>query len=463
LANCGIELDANCRHSKIGLNQALAEPLGGTLKVCERVLVGSGLPRMLRWMALLAATVSSWVPAWAGDLPGVTHRDGMRACPTFGTGFFYIPGSDTCVRLGGRVRAELLINPTWSRLQDGVGSRVRGRIEAETRNATDYGTLRAYVRVDSTVSTGAYSRSIPSIDTTGSYYKSDTALARALIQFVGFTAGRYSSFFDFYAGALSWGGTKLGSSQGSINGAAYTYTFSKGLSATLAFEDGDERAVEDGNYIAAARPMPDVVANLRLDQDWGSAQLSIAGHQIRPAYNDAFISGHATYGWAVQGGLKFELPALATGDQLWLQASYANGALNYLGLKEKSFRIGGLRYTLSDVVFADNSMQLMAGYSLTAAFAHYWVPTVRHSLFGNYTAVIPTSAAIASSSSISKAGLIQLGTNLTWSPLKDLDIGGEIIWFQLAGSNTVSSAVPGQAPLSRDSGLQYRMRLQRDF
>jgi hypothetical protein len=231
----------------------------------------------------------------------------------------------------------------------------------------------------------------------------------------------------------------------------------------LAFEDGDERAVEDGNYIAAARPMPDVVANLRLDQDWGSAQLSIAGHQIRPAYNDAFISGHATYGWAVQGGLKFELPALATGDQLWLQASYANGALNYLGLKEKSFRIGGLRYTLSDVVFADNSMQLMAGYSLTAAFAHYWAPTVRHSLFGNYTAVIPTSAAIASSSSISKAGLIQLGTNLTWSPLKDLDIGGEIIWFQLAGSNTVSSAVPGQAPLSRDSGLQYRMRLQRDF
>jgi hypothetical protein len=255
----------------------------------------------------------------------------------------------------------------------------------------------------------------------------------------------------------------LGSSQGSINGAAYTYAFAKGFSASLAFEDGDERAVEDGNYITAARPMPDVVGNLRLDQDWGSAQLSLAGHQIRPAYEGTFTSGNAAYGWAVQAGLKLEVPALANGDQLWLQASYANGALNYLGLNEKSFRIGGLRYTLSDVVFAGNSMQLMAGYSLTAAFAHYWAPTVRHSLFGNYTAVIPTSAAIASSSSISKAGLIQLGTNLTWSPLKDLDIGGEIIWFQLAGSNTVSSAVPGQAPLSRDSALQYRMRLQRDF
>jgi hypothetical protein len=412
-------------------------------------------------MLLIAGSLTA--PASAGDLPGVTQREGMRACTAFGPGFFYIPGSDTCVRLGGRVRAELLVNQTWSRLQDEMGSRVRGRIEAEARNTTDYGTLRGYVRIDSTVSTGAYSRSIPSIDTTGSYYKRDTVLARALIQFAGFTVGRYTSFFDFYGGALSWGGTKLGSSQGSINGAAYTYAFAKGFSASLAFEDGDERAVEDGNYITAARPMPDVVGNLRLDQDWGSAQLSLAGHQIRPAYEGTFTSGNAAYGWAVQAGLKLEVPALANGDQLWLQASYANGALNYLGLNEKSFRIGGLRYTLSDVVFAGNSMQLMAGYSLTAAFAHYWAPTVRHSLFGNYTAVIPTSAAIASSSSISKAGLIQLGTNLTWSPLKDLDIGGEIIWFQLAGSNTVSSAVPGQAPLSRDSALQYRMRLQRDF
>lgn len=412
-------------------------------------------------MLLIAGSLTA--PASAGDLPGVTQREGMRACTAFGPGFFYIPGSDTCVRLGGRVRAELLVNQTWSRLQDEMGSRVRGRIEAEARNTTDYGTLRGYVRIDSTVSTGAYSRSIPSIDTTGSYYKRDTVLARALIQFAGFTVGRYTSFFDFYGGALSWGGTKLGSSQGSINGAAYTYAFAKGFSASLAFEDGDERAVEDGNYITAARPMPDVVGNLRLDQDWGSAQLSLAGHQIRPAYEGTFTSGNAAYGWAVQAGLKLEVPALANGDQLWLQASYANGALNYLGLNEKSFRIGGLRYTLSDVVFAGNSMQLMAGYSLTAAFAHYWAPTVRHSLFGNYTAVIPTSAAIASSSSISKASLIQLGTNLTWSPLKDLDIGGEIIWFQLAGSNTVSSAVPGQAPLSRDSALQYRMRLQRDF
>ena len=35
----------------------------------------------------------------------------MRVCSTYGAGFFYIPGSDTCLRVSGRVRAEYLQMP----------------------------------------------------------------------------------------------------------------------------------------------------------------------------------------------------------------------------------------------------------------------------------------------------------------------------------------------------------------
>lgn len=399
----------------------------------------------------------------AGELPGTAANIGLRACTAFGPGFFYVPGSDTCLRIGGRIRVDYLVNQTWSRLQDGVGSRTRGRIEAEARTLTDYGPLRTIIRLDSTVSTGAFSRAIPSIDTNGSYYKQDSALSRAMIQFAGFTAGRFSSFFDFYAGLLNWGGTKLGSSEGAINGAAYTAIFAKGLTATLSFEDGDDRAIEAGNYMAAGRVLPDIVANLRTDQDWGSAQLSMAAHQIRPAYGHDFTQGNSTYGWAAQLGLKLALPALAPGDELWLQAGYSDGALSYVGLREKTFRVGGLRYTLSDAFFVGNSIQLTAGYSLTAALSHYWSPTVRQAAFGNYTAVVPTAPAIATFNSVSRAGILQIGSNLIWSPMKDLDIGAELIWLQLAGAKTVSSAILGQPPLNRDSGLQYRMRIQRDF
>jgi hypothetical protein len=40
----------------------------------------------------------------------------------------------------------------------------------------------------------------------------------------------------------------------------------------------------------------------------------------------------AEYGWAVQGGLKLNVPQLAPGDVLWLQVAYAQGAGSYTGV-----------------------------------------------------------------------------------------------------------------------------------
>ena len=52
---------------------------------------------------------------------------------------------------------------------------------------------------------------------------------------------------------------------------------------------------------------------------------------------------------------------------------------------------------------------------------------------------------------------------MIWSPVKGLDIGAEVMWFNLDGSKTVASAKPGAPALSSDDGWQYRIRVQRDF
>ena len=63
-------------------------------------------------------------------------------------------------------------------------------------------------------------------------------------------------------------------------------------------------------------------------------------HQIRSANLVPNIRGaenfrpgiaDTEYGFAVQGGVKINLPFIAAGDVLWLQAAYAEGAINYLG------------------------------------------------------------------------------------------------------------------------------------
>ena len=289
-------------------------------------------------------------------------------------------------------------------------------------------------------------------------------LDKAFVQLGGLTAGRASSFFDFYAAALNWGGTSLGSDRASTNLFAYTATFGSGFSATLSLEDPNTSTVVAGNYVSAGESMPDIVANLRVDQGWGSAQLSAAVHQVRPGYAAAFTSGSSDYGWAIQGGVKINLPMIAAGDAFWAQAAYAQGAMSYIGVTSTTLRVGQLSYVASDALFANNNMQLTTGYSLTAGFLHYWTPTIRQSLFGNYTQVDPTGSAAQTVALASKANLWQVGSNVIWSPVKGLDIGAEVMWFNLDGSKSVANAKSAALPaISSADGWQYRIRVQRDF
>ncbi|MCP8895767.1 porin [Shinella daejeonensis] len=67
----------------------------------------------------------------------------VRVCDAFGTGFFYIPGTETCLRIGGYVRTQLEYsdNPgsnDWSTL-------ARARVFFDAREDTEYGTLRSFI------------------------------------------------------------------------------------------------------------------------------------------------------------------------------------------------------------------------------------------------------------------------------------------------------------------------------
>ena len=126
------------------------------------------------------------------------------------------------------------------------------------------------------------------------------------LQFAGLTAGRASSFFDFYTHDFEFYGATAGSDNSSTNLLAYTATFGDGVSATLSIEDpvftrspvfaptGSTPAISPvyvgyadgvpsryGNVDSVQRSrLPDFVAALRVDQAWGSAQLSAATHEI---------------------------------------------------------------------------------------------------------------------------------------------------------------------------------------
>jgi hypothetical protein len=445
----------------------------------------------------------------------------VKVCNTYGAGFFFIPGSNTCLKVGGRVRAEYQY---WQAKHGSVGGggngganksgfRSQGQIQLDARTATEYGTLRTFVRLimanrsGNSLSGSQQRTGASTVSTGGDFYnKVQTNIDFvAFVQFAGLTAGRVGSFYDFYSGDINWIGTSAGGSIVNISGAtnlfAYTATFGSGFSATLSAEDALARRqlITPGiNIVAPAgsgpfspalsyyggSQMPDLVANIRADQAWGSAQLSGVLHQVNTVAlaTTAGVNTNlsAKYGYGINGGVKINLPMLAAGDQLWLQASYAKGATmftvgpawngagsNGSGVVDgfnASKLVDGTAYGATAASLTP-SIKLATSYAGFAGLLHYWTPTVRQGLFGGY-GVVNQGAAVVSATTPSRYTQWQVGTNVIWSPVAGLDIGAEVQYVSLSNNLRAANFVGGVLPINvkKDSNaIVGRVRVQRDF
>src|SRR3712207_2102552 len=109
------------------------------MKLVKSLLLGSAAG-----LAAVAGAQAADPPARRAA-PVAAAVDYVRVCSTYGAGFFYIPGSsDTCMRIGGRVRADILYVEPFTRADNALQFFTRGRIQVDTRTATAYGLLRAF-------------------------------------------------------------------------------------------------------------------------------------------------------------------------------------------------------------------------------------------------------------------------------------------------------------------------------
>ena len=68
-----------------------------------------------------------------------------RPCPARGPGFIQLPGAETCLRIGGRLRGEAGTRRTSA--GDSIGLHSEGRLDLDARTQTDYGPVRTFVRI----------------------------------------------------------------------------------------------------------------------------------------------------------------------------------------------------------------------------------------------------------------------------------------------------------------------------
>ncbi|MCZ0736619.1 porin [Phreatobacter sp. AB_2022a] len=489
-----------------------------------------------RLLAGAASLILGAAGAQAADLPGkAAPAEYVRVCDTYGVGFFFIPGTDTCLRIGGFVRADFIAstnpgnrvnnNPNvpgaqvlgTSFFDQNYATAVRLTLNVDARSNTEYGLLRAFGQFSAYRGPFSGTFSSQGLVNSGagqSPRASAINVERAFIQFAGFTAGFSASFFNFYQGDVQLSGNFAATAR-STTVLAYTASFGSGLSATVSIEDSMYRRYGNGDsWYGAAGPagtimssslqrplsgrqgmtyagqqIPDIVANLRVDQGWGSAQVMGALHQLRD-FGYAGIVNVPTaragdkMGWAVGAGLRINLDMLARGDVLWLQAVYTDGALSYAfdtqnqgGDREgiygagNSAAVNALNSLLRDAAVTASTggaplvgnaqIRTTKAWSLAAGLRHFWTPALRSSIFGAYSNIDQPGG-----STLNDVKYWNVGVNTIWSPVRNLDLGVEVVYHNIR-ARTQSGGIPVISPSNTFRGQEGAwvgmVRVQRNF
>jgi Porin subfamily len=383
------------------------------MTITKRMLLGS------------AAALTAISSTQAADLPVKAKPvQYVKICDLYGTGFYYIPGSDICLKIGGYVQADYGWNVTGARTthySGGAGAqdrtvnpystRHRAHFNFDSRTQTSYGTLRTYVAVH--------------IDNenVGTVTVNPT---RAFIQWAGFTFGHTKSFTDVPGSPSADTFRSLHAFQNhsdtggnGTNQIAYTWELGNGMTLNVGADErrtkalanlsnnvvtvGGTPATEFGPY---QHPTPWVV--LAVNQAWGRFTTSaIFNKNNARYYSDVpgcpVVAQPGTsqcgypddkWGWAVLSGIDIKAPWLGPGDHFGGYFNYGVGATAYSGgqnLASPGLFGGGNQVALgviTDAVFVNGGqLQLTTAWTTGFGWEHFWLPNLSTTVYGTYTQV----------------------------------------------------------------------------
>ena len=367
-----------------------------------------------------AAVLLAVTGARAADMPVKAKPvEYVKICTLYGAGFYYIPGTDTCIKVGGYMRVQTEMNAgaggvvTGSQqmapqgvftrdLTNDINYRIRGVVSFDARTQTEYGTLRSYIRA-------GWENTTPA--NTGGGTTANPFWDRAFIQFAGFTVGRAYSFFDMFTFGGSYAYMKPrttgDTSFDAQNLWAYTVQLGNGVTYSLSLEDPSSRrfATVDttcANFFGNASPLqdnglaingapctaspsafgfrvPDIISNLRVDQTWGYAGISTAIHDASGAYYNtpnSVDSGHPSdkYGWAFSASGMLNLQG---GDIVGINFVWAKGATGYATnsnwwqLYDNS-NSRAMAWATDGIFSTGTDVELTEAWSINAAYQHIW-------------------------------------------------------------------------------------------
>ena len=237
----------------------------------------------------------------------------VRVCDAYGVGYFYIPGTETCLSIRGHVRYEIMFGGIGA---TGFGKNVNGRLEILAKNESDLGTVSSYIRINGN-----------STATAGDFGSVQAYGLNATLGVGGLEMGAHDSetnqFFGYgVATDLGHGGYGYGYQYRHY--ISYTYT-GEAMSAYITLDhDGSANYVPDvafgakgkfGNVEVAAGVGFDTSRSAQTFRAQISAPLSEKiGVKIQGFYNNGTAAGAGSSYWGSYAGGSWSINAGIAGQ-----------------------------------------------------------------------------------------------------------------------------------------------------
>ena len=253
--------------------------------------------------------------------------DYVRVCDAAGAGYFYIPGGETCLRIGGYVRYQI----NFANGDKGWKKQTSANLQFSSWSDTELGALTSYIELGaSTGTTNSSYSTLAATDVHGGVAGSAFGLNHAWLSLGGLSMGFNGD--GQYDGGLDGEGAAGGGA--SSNFIAYKFA-TGGVSATLALEEESSNV----NYV------PNVVAKV-------SYSAGSIGVDVWAAFDDKDSATFDKSGFSLKGRV-----SVAVGDA---------GSLKLLG----TYNGGGLTHVVAGAVHYSNQYSNGGRWSLGASYSH---------------------------------------------------------------------------------------------
>jgi len=306
----------------------------------------------------------------------------VRVCDAFGAGYFYIPGTETCLKISGFARFRVDFNSD----ADSYSSTARGRLNIQAKEDTEMGLLHAYLRIQADGG--------PNENGTNTFgYDGNAVYDQAYLELGGLIAGYTENTFvsSKNGGASGFGshtdgGLSYGYSQS--NQIGYNFTGSNWFAAISANDDGDSNSY-----------MPDITG--RVGGVFGGMTLFVAGGYDQSAEN-----------FGVKVGLNTDI---GSAGNLIVQGFYADGPTRYGANFRAPPGLGLGIYTPE--------------WSVLGSYQHTLSSTLKASIGGQYSAdyyntTVSGNAPLGSANSGADSWAVE--GSLIWTPVANFEVRGEV-------------------------------------